>query len=84
MLLLVRLVGKVVGEIPLADEQGGAAVARNKEFEMATSYYYDFVDSDDEIDKNYYGALALYEKAKETDAQVIKCERRTFESDGRT
>lgn len=29
MLLLVRLVGKVVGEILLADEQGGAAVARN-------------------------------------------------------
>lgn len=30
MLLLVRLVVKVVGEIPLTDEQGGAAVVRNK------------------------------------------------------
>lgn len=37
MLLLVRLVGKVVGEIPLADEQGGAAVARNNDLSLPIS-----------------------------------------------
>ena len=57
-------------------------MARNKGLEMAAGDYYGFVDSDDEIDKNYYEAL--YEKAKETGAQVVKCERRTFELDGRT
>lgn len=64
------------------EKHSGAAVARNKGLEMAAGDYYGFVDSDDEIDKNYYEAL--YEKAKETGAQVVKCERRTFELDGRT
>lgn len=63
------------------DKNRGAAVARNKGLEAATGDYYGFVDPDDEIDLNYYESL--YQKAEETGAQVVKCERRTVELDGK-
>lgn len=64
------------------DKNSGAAVARNKGLENAKGEYLNFVDSDDAIELNFYEKL--YNKAIETDVQIVKCSRRTFETDGRT
>ncbi len=63
------------------DKNCGAAIARNKGLDAATGEFLGFIDPDDNIDLNYYEAL--YNKAKETGADVVKCSRRTYETDGR-
>ena len=58
----------------------GAAIARNKGLEVASGEYLSFIDPDDAIDLNFYESL--YKKAKATNADIVKCERRTYETDG--
>lgn len=62
------------------EKNSGAAIARNKGLEVASGEYLSFIDPDDAIDLNFYESL--YEKAKETNADIVKCERRTYEIDG--
>lgn len=59
---------------------GGAAVARNKGLEIATGEYLGFIDPDDSIDLNYYEEL--YQKAKETNSDIVKCKRKELYQDG--
>ena len=61
----------------------GAAVARNKGLEQAKKSnpeYLGFIDPDDDIDLNYYEEL--YKKAKEEDYDIVKCQRKTIDTDG--
>lgn len=51
-------------------ENSGAGFARNRGIEQAKGEYLGFVDSDDFIDLDFYEKL--YEKALETDADIIK------------
>ncbi len=66
-------------KIITSDINEGAAVARNKGLDMATGEYLGFIDPDDAIDLNYYEKL--YKKAKETNADVVKCEQKEIYSD---
>ncbi len=63
-------------------ENMGAAVARNKGLEIAQGEYLGFVDSDDEIDLNFYEEL--YKKAVETCVDIVKAGCKTVELDGST
>ncbi len=54
-------------------ENQGAAASRNKGLDIASGEYIGFIDADDYIDLNYYEEL--YKKAKETDADIVKCQR---------
>ena len=67
-------------KIITSDKNGGAAIARNKGLDIAQGEYLGFIDPDDAIDLNYYEEL--YKKAKETDADIVKCWRKTINSDG--
>ena len=62
------------------EKNSGAAIARNRGLEVATGEYLGFVDPDDDIDLNYYEEL--YKKAKEDDADVVKCRRKNINIDG--
>lgn len=70
------------GRVKVIDlqENVGAAVARNKGLEVAQGEYLGFVDSDDEIDLNFYEEL--YKKAVETDADIVKAGCKVVELDG--
>lgn len=63
-------------------ENVGAAVARNKGLEVAKGEYLGFVDSDDEIDLNFYEEL--YKKAVETGADIVKGNSKLTQLDGTT
>lgn len=58
----------------------GVGNARNKGLDTAKGEYIGFVDPDDYIDLNFYEEL--YEKGKETDADIVKCEFETIKTDG--
>jgi len=58
----------------------GAAVARNAGLDIAKGQYLGFVDPDDSIDLDYYEKL--YQKAKEGDYDIVKCERETIDLNG--
>ena len=62
------------------EQNSGAAVARNKGLDVATGEYLGFVDPDDEIVLNYYEEL--YKKAKEEDADIVKCKRKNIKVNG--
>lgn len=64
-------------KIITSEVNGGAAIARNKGLDTATGEYLGFIDPDDTIDLNYYEEL--YKKAKETDADITKCQRITID-----
>ena len=55
-----------------SEKNQGAAVARNKGLDIAQGEYLGFIDPDDTIDLNYYEEL--YKKAKETNADIVKCQ----------
>lgn len=61
-------------------ENKGAAVARNKGLEIAQGEYLGFVDSDDEIDLNFYEEL--YYKAIATGADIVKAGCKITNLDG--
>ena len=65
--------------IDLAVNQG-VANARNIGLENVKGEYVGFVDPDDYIDLNFYEEL--YKKAQETNADIVKCEFITIETDG--
>lgn len=52
------------------EKNQGAATARNKGLDIAQGEYIGFVDPDDFIDLNFY--KKLYQKAEDTDADVVK------------
>ncbi len=52
------------------EKNHGAAVARNTAIEKSQGEYLGFVDSDDFVDPDFYEKL--YNKAKETDADIVK------------
>lgn len=62
------------------EKNSGAPFARNKGLEVATGEYLGFIDTDDDIDLNYYEEL--YKKAKEDDADIVKCCRKDINLDG--
>lgn len=49
----------------------GSAAGRNQGIEMANGEYVAFVESDDYVAKDMY--QSLYERAKETSADIVKC-----------
>ena len=57
---------KIVNSI----ENRGASISRNMGIEVATGEYIGFVDGDDFVDLDFYEKL--YNKAKETDADIAK------------
>lgn len=61
-------------------ENIGAASARNRGLEIAQGEYLGFVDSDDEIDLNFYEKL--YQKATETNSDIVKAGCKITELDG--
>lgn len=67
-------------KIVALSENKGAAYARNMGLKIATGEYLGFIDPDDDIDLNYYEEL--YKKAKEDDADIVKCQRKTINLDG--
>lgn len=64
-----------------SDKNGGESVARNIGLANATGEYIAFVDNDDEVDLNFYEKL--YNKAKETDADIVKGEVKEYGYDGK-
>lgn len=62
------------------DKNSGAAIARNKGLEIAQGEYLGFMDSDDEIDPDYYEKL--YNKAITENADLAKAESKTVYSNG--
>ena len=67
-------------KIITSETNNGAAVARNKGLDIATGEYLGFIDPDDSIDLNYYESL--YTKAKDTNSDIVKCEREEIYSNG--
>ena len=58
-------------------ENGGLSDARNYGFQFAKGEYIGYVDSDDFVDEDMF--RAMYDKAKETDSDVVECNiRHTF------
>lgn len=49
----------------------GAGIARNKGLELATGDYIGFLDSDDQISKNFFEIL--YNKAKQNNYDIVQC-----------
>ncbi len=62
------------------EKNQGAAVARNIGLEISTGEYLAFVDPDDAIDLNYFEDL--YKKAKETNADIVKCQMKLISKNG--
>lgn len=62
------------------EKNSGVAVTRNRGLEVASGEYLSFIDPDDAIDLNFYESL--YKKAEETNADIVKCEVRRYETDG--
>ena len=65
-------------DLPLNE---GAGNAKNKGLDAAKGEFIGFIDPDDCIDLNYYEEL--YNKATETNADIVKCELFLVEPDGR-
>lgn len=60
---------------------GGESVARNIGIDNATGEYLGFIDNDDEVDLSFYEKL--YNKAKESDADIVKGEVHEIAYDGK-
>lgn len=60
-----------------SEQNRGAATSRNEAISIAKGEYLAFVDSDDSIDADFLEKL--YERAKQTGADIVKGERRFFE-----
>lgn len=61
-------------------ENGGQASARNLALEHVTGEYVGFVDSDDWVSLDMYEKM--YQKAKETDADIVLCDMTEHHVDG--
>lgn len=62
------------------ETNGGESKARNTGLENAKGEYLAFVDNDDTIDPDFLEKL--YDKAKETGAEIVKAEAHIFETNG--